>query len=68
MGRKVVYIKTQTFQGWGCSECSWLFRPSDAHMGNSLDEMQENYTQHRDKEFACHVCATHPQAKGLKTK
>jgi hypothetical protein len=37
-------------------------------MGNSLEEMQENYIQQRDKEFASHLCAAHPKNTGPRKK
>jgi rubredoxin len=61
--RKLVWIEHDRFQGWGCSECAWVFRPSDALTGKSLAEMTHIFESQRDKEFASHVCATHPRAK-----
>jgi hypothetical protein len=63
MQRKLVWIEEQRFLGWGCSECAWVFNPSGAPIGNSLDEMKENYERRRGKEFAAHVCTEHPRAK-----
>jgi hypothetical protein len=60
MQRKLVWIEEQHFQGWGCSECAWVFNPSGAPTGNSLDEMKENYERQRDKDFAAHVCTELP--------
>jgi hypothetical protein len=68
MGREIVWVNTPKFQGWACSACAWRFSPSGAAMGNSIDEMKENYLRQRDKEFASHVCAAHPRAKSLKEK
>jgi hypothetical protein len=68
MGRDLVWVKTQNFLGWGCSECAWVFKPSDAPLGNSIEEMKENYGRQRDKEFASHNCATHPGTKSPKKK
>jgi hypothetical protein len=28
--RKLVRIEGQNFRGWGCSECAWVFHPSDS--------------------------------------
>lgn len=64
MRRKLVWVETQTFQGWACSECAWAFKPEGPVVGKSLDEMQTRYEQQRDKEFASHVCAEHPRATG----
>jgi hypothetical protein len=66
MRRRLVWIEEQRFVGWGCSECAWLFRPSGSPIGESLDEMIENYEEWREKEFAAHVCAEHPRAKDKK--
>jgi hypothetical protein len=61
MLRKLVWVERQTFQGWACSECAWVFNPVGTPAGKSLDEMKRNYEQQRDKEFASHVCAEHPR-------
>jgi hypothetical protein len=66
MQRKLVWVEEQRFQGWGCSECAWVFNPSGAPTGKSLDEMKENYERRRDKDFAAHVCTEHPRAKNTK--
>jgi hypothetical protein len=59
MPRKLVWIETQNFEGFGCSECNWVFKPSSAIVTKSLDEMKQEYGTQRDKEFAAHVCAKH---------
>jgi len=59
MPRAVQWIESQNFQGFGCSECNWKFRPSGALAGNSLDEMKRKYEAERDKEFAAHTCVKH---------
>jgi len=61
--RKLIWIEEPRFQGSGCSECEWVFKPSGPPAGNSLDEMKEHYKRLRDKEFAIHVCAEHPKTK-----
>ena len=61
--RKQIWIEGPPFQGSGCSECAWVFKPSGPPIGDSLDEMKEIYERHRDKEFAAHVCAEHPRSK-----
>jgi hypothetical protein len=66
MPRGLAWIKSLTFQGYGCSECDWKYKPSDAIAGASLDEMKMKYEAERDKEFAVHVCLKHPIPKGLK--
>ncbi len=61
--RQLVWIQEPNFLGWGCSECAWVFRPSGPPVGNSLQEMKENYLRRRDGESAAHVCVEHPRAK-----
>jgi hypothetical protein len=56
MQRKLEWIESQNFQGFGCSECNWKFKPLGALVGDSLDEMKRNYEAQRDKEFAVHAC------------
>ena len=68
MGRDIVWVETQNFQGWACSACAWVFNPSGAPIGKSIEEMKRNYERQRDKEFASHACAAHPRAKSAKTK
>jgi hypothetical protein len=59
MPRKLEWIKSQDFQGFGCSECNWKFKPLGAPAGDSLDEMKKKYEVERDKEFAAHACVKH---------
>jgi hypothetical protein len=61
--RELIWIQGGHFQGWGCSECAWVFRPSGPPVGNSFQEMKENYLRLRDEESTAHVCAEHPGAK-----
>jgi hypothetical protein len=68
MPRKLVWIEKQNFQGFGCSECNWVFKPSASLIRESLDEMKQKYEAHRDKEFAVHVCAKHRGATRPKTE
>jgi hypothetical protein len=67
MPRAWVWIKSQNFQGFGCSQCNWVFEASGVLVGESLDEMKQNYEVQRDKEFAAHVCAKHPRITNPKT-
>lgn len=64
MRRKAVWIDERSFQGWGCSDCAWVFKPSGPPTGDSLDEMKQNYERQRDGDFTAHVCAEHPKTKG----
>jgi hypothetical protein len=61
--RQMIWIKTAGMNAWGCSQCVWLFNPSDPPRGSNLEEMKENYERQRDKEYASHVCAKYPGAK-----
>ena len=61
--RKLVHIEEQSFRGWGCSECAWLFHPYDPPVGKSLDEMKRNFQMQLSEEFASHACEGHPRAK-----
>jgi hypothetical protein len=65
--RTLIWIQDRHFQGWGCSECAWMFRPSGPPAGNSLQEMKENYLRLRDEELAAHICAEHLGAKRAKS-
>ena len=42
--RKLVWVEGQTFEGWGCSECAWLFDFSGSLSDKSLDEMKANFS------------------------
>jgi hypothetical protein len=64
--RTLIWIEQPRFQGFGCSECAWVFNPSGPLVGNSLHEMKENYGRRRDKEFAAHVCTAHSENKKTK--
>lgn len=66
--RMLRWIEEPLFQGFGCSECAWVFNPSGPPDGNSLEEMKEYYERRRDKEFAIHLCAEHPRARKAKGK
>jgi hypothetical protein len=62
MQRELVWIENQNFQGFGCSQCDWVFKPSGAPVGETLGEMKQKYEAQRDKEFAAHVCAKTPKS------
>jgi hypothetical protein len=64
MPRKLVWIEKQNFQGFGCSECNWVFKPSGSPLHESLEAMKQNYEARRDKEFAAHGCANHHPRPG----
>jgi hypothetical protein len=56
MQRTLEWVKDQNFQGFGCSECNWKFKPHGSLVGDSLDEMKRNYVAQCKKEFAAHAC------------
>ena len=58
--RKLVWVERPNFQGWACSECAWVFRPSWLFVGKTIEEMKTEFGQELDKEFASHVCSEHP--------
>jgi hypothetical protein len=68
MPRKLVWIESQTFEGFGCSECNWVFESPGALVGKSLDDVKQKYEVQRDKEFAAHVCVKPPRALRPKTE
>jgi hypothetical protein len=64
--RKLVWVETQSVEGWGCSECAWVFNPAGPAIGKSLDEMKRNFQMQLSEEFASHACAKRPLVKGAK--
>jgi hypothetical protein len=61
--RAMIWVRTAQFEGWACSECAWIFNPSGPPVGDSLDEMKQDFERERDKGLASHVCAQHPTTK-----
>jgi hypothetical protein len=68
MSRRLVWIDERLFRGFGCSECPWVFNPSGSPVGNSFDEMMQNFELQRDSEFSSHVCADHPRNASAKSR
>jgi hypothetical protein len=64
--RRLRWIEEPRFQGFGCSECAWVFNPSGPPDGNSLQEMKEYFERRRDQEFAIHLCTEHPRVRKAK--
>ena len=62
--RKLVWVEALRFEGWGCSECAWLFNFSGPLSGKSLDEMKRTFQVQLSEEFISHACAKYPRAKG----
>jgi hypothetical protein len=65
MRRNLIWIEDESIQGWGCSDCAWVFNPVGLPTGKSLEEMMRKYEEERDKHFAAHVCAEHPRGKKI---
>ena len=61
MPRELVWIDQPRKRGWGCSQCAWIFNPTDPPIGETFDAMMRNFESQRDKEFASHVCSNHPR-------
>ena len=68
MPRRLVWIENQNFQGFGCSECNWMFKPTTALLHESLDQMKEKFEAERGKEFVAHVCVKRLGAPRQKTE
>lgn len=62
--RKLVWIQRPNTEGWGCSECDWVFQPTGPPVGKSLSEMKQNFQMQLSEEFAVHVCDNHARSKG----
>lgn len=62
MPRNLLWVESQNSQGFGCSECAWVFKSSGPLIGKSLDEMKREYEAQRDMEFAAHICVKRPRA------
>jgi hypothetical protein len=54
-------------RAFGCSECAWVFNPSDSVTGNSFDEVMRNFELQRDREFSSHVCSDHRRKTSAKS-
>jgi len=61
MHRKLLWLESQNFQGWACSDCAWVFKPKGPLVGETIAEMTMHYEDQRDREFSSHVCAEHPR-------
>jgi hypothetical protein len=68
MPRKLVWLENQNLQGFDCSECNWVFKPSGIPVGETLEEMKRLYEAQRDKEFTTHVCVKHLRTASPKAK
>ena len=61
MGRELVWVEKERFEGWACSACDWEFRASGPLVGGTIEEMKRAYERERDEAFKAHVCAQHPK-------
>jgi len=68
MPRRLVSIKSQNFQGFGCSECNWKFSSSGGLVADLLHEMKSKYEAERDNEFAAHTCVKRTSSTDRMTK
>jgi hypothetical protein len=59
----MIWIEKPGLAGWGCSQCAWVFQAPDVPAGKSLEEILRLIELQRDREFASHICAYHPQSK-----
>jgi hypothetical protein len=58
--KRLVWVEATYMEAWTCSACAWAFLPTGPPMGDSLEEMIENYERLRDMEFSSHDCKQHP--------
>ncbi len=61
MSRKLIWIEQKRFEGWGCSECAWVFNPLQDLPAGTLESLMRQFELQRDQEFALHTCAGHPK-------
>jgi len=61
MGRELVWVEKDRFQGWVCSACGRKFRASGPLVGDTIEEMKRHYERERDEAFEAHACAKHPK-------
>jgi hypothetical protein len=59
--RKLAWVEGQKVAGWGCSNCAWVFHPSDFPSGKSLDEWAAHAQLQLDNDFDSHNCGEHPR-------
>ena len=69
MPRELKWIEKQDFEGFGCSQCSWVFRSTAPLNGASLGDAIIIFEGERDKAFAAHDCGNHePREPGSEKK
>jgi hypothetical protein len=61
--RTLIWVGEQSNEGWGCSECVWVFKPDGwLTLGKSLLETIWDLQMQLSDEFAAHTC-TKPRRK-----
>jgi hypothetical protein len=68
MARNLIFVKKPNFEGFGYSECGWVYKPSEDISGLTLEQMKTKFEAHRDKEFAAHACEKGAKTASLKIK
>jgi hypothetical protein len=68
MARNLIFVKKPNFEGFGCSECNWVYKPDEEIAGLSLEDMMKKFEAHRDKEFAAHGCHKGARTANVKAK
>ena len=63
--RHLAWVETVHMEAWTCAACAWAFLPSGPPLGDSLEEMIQNYERQRDMEFTSHVCAQHSERNAV---
>ena len=63
---KLIWTQRTSIEGWGCSECAWVFHPSGRPVGDTFEEMKRNFRKQLAEEFASHACADHARSKAAK--
>jgi rubredoxin len=61
--RQLVRVEGRSFEGWSCSQCSWVFNPSGPPVGDSLEAMKRNFQAQLSDEFASHDCARYTRER-----
>jgi hypothetical protein len=60
---KLISVVGDSFVGWGCAECSWLFKPVGPPVGKSLAQMKVQFQAQLSEQFLSHGCQNHRQAR-----
>jgi rubredoxin len=60
---KLLWIENDTFAGWRCADCAWVFQPSTRITGATFEELKENFRSQLSNDFDSHVCVRRQKAK-----